>query len=58
MARWQLGDKDQARKWYQQADAWMRKNQPNNAELRRFRAEAAALLGLPAPEAAPKEGGK
>jgi tetratricopeptide (TPR) repeat protein len=58
MARWQLGQKDQARKWYQQAAAWTQKNQPNNAELRRFRAEAAALLGLSAPDAAPKEGSK
>jgi tetratricopeptide (TPR) repeat protein len=55
MARWQLGHKDEARKWYGQAVAWTEKNQPRNAELRRFRAEAAALLGLPAPEAAPKE---
>jgi serine/threonine-protein kinase len=58
MARWQLGDKDAARKWYQQADAWKKKYQPHNPELRRFRAEATALLGLPVPEAAPKAGDK
>jgi tetratricopeptide (TPR) repeat protein len=47
MAHWQLGDQQQARKWYDQAVAWMEKNQPENEELRRFRAEAAELIGLP-----------
>ena len=44
MAHWQLGDKPQARSWYDKAVAWMEKNQPKNEELIRFRAEAAALL--------------
>ena len=46
MARWQLGDKERARKWYDQAVQWMEKNNPKDNELRRFHAEAAALLGL------------
>jgi hypothetical protein len=46
MAHWQLGEKDKARAWYDQAVAWMDKNRPQDAELKRFRAEAAALLGL------------
>jgi tetratricopeptide (TPR) repeat protein len=46
MANWQLGKKDDARKWHDQAVAWMDKHQPKNAELRRFRAEAAKLLGI------------
>jgi Flp pilus assembly protein TadD len=49
MAHWQLGKKEQARKWYGQGVQWMEKNQPNeawNQELRRFRAEAAELLGI------------
>ena len=46
MAHWQLGDKPQARSWYDKAVAWMEKNQPKNEELIRFRAEAAALLGV------------
>jgi tetratricopeptide (TPR) repeat protein len=46
MGRWQLGDKDEARKWYDRAVAWMDKNQPKDEELRRFRAEAADLLGI------------
>jgi WD40 repeat protein len=46
MAHWQLGHKEEARKWYDQAVAWMDKNQPKNEELRRFRAEAAELLGI------------
>jgi tetratricopeptide (TPR) repeat protein len=44
MAHWQLGHKKQARTWYDQAVAWMDKHMPQNAELIRFRAEAAALL--------------
>ena len=46
MAHWQLGDKSQARSWYDKAVSWMEKNQPKNAELIRFRDEAAALLGV------------
>jgi tetratricopeptide (TPR) repeat protein len=46
MAHWHLGNKDEARRWFDQAVGWMDKNQPENEELRRFRAEAAELLGL------------
>jgi tetratricopeptide (TPR) repeat protein len=46
MAHWQLGEKDKAREWYDRAVAWMDKNQPENEELRRFRAEAAQLMNL------------
>jgi tetratricopeptide (TPR) repeat protein/serine/threonine protein kinase len=46
MAHWQLGDKTEARKWYDKALAWMEKNQPQNEELRRFRAEAEELLQI------------
>jgi serine/threonine protein kinase/Tfp pilus assembly protein PilF len=46
MAHWQLGDKDKARQWYERAVEWTDKNQPMNAELRRFRVEAAELLEL------------
>jgi tetratricopeptide (TPR) repeat protein len=49
MARWQLGDKEQAREWYDKAVAWMDKHDPRDAELLRFRAEAVALLGIPDP---------
>jgi WD40 repeat protein/serine/threonine protein kinase/Flp pilus assembly protein TadD len=46
MAHWQLGEKDKAREWYDRAVQGMDKNQPTDEELRRFRAEAAELLGL------------
>src|SRR5262249_31870935 len=46
MAQWRLGNKDEARRWFDQAVGWMDKNQPENEELWRFRAEAAELLGL------------
>ena len=49
MANWQLGKIDQARTWYQRAVEWMAKHRPHYEELRHFRAEAAALLGLPDP---------
>jgi tetratricopeptide (TPR) repeat protein len=46
MAHWQMGKKDEARKWYDKGVGWMEKNQPENEELLRFRAEAAELLGI------------
>jgi tetratricopeptide (TPR) repeat protein len=46
MAHWQLNERDKARAWYDQAVAWMDKNQPQDEELKRFRAEATALLGM------------
>jgi tetratricopeptide (TPR) repeat protein len=46
MAHWQMGRRDEARKWFNKAVEWMDKNQPKNEELRRFRAEAAELLGI------------
>jgi tetratricopeptide (TPR) repeat protein len=46
MVNWQLGDKEQARKCYDQGVQAMQKNQPNQQELRRFRIEAAQLLSL------------
>jgi hypothetical protein len=56
MARWQLGDKDEAGKWYDQAVAWMDKNKPQDKELRRFRAEATDLLRIK--EQAPSRDGE
>jgi tetratricopeptide (TPR) repeat protein len=44
MAHWQLGNKDEARQFHQQAVQWMETNQPKDEELRRFRAEAEELL--------------
>jgi hypothetical protein len=46
MAQWELAHKDEARKWYEKAAEWMEQNQPQNEDLRRFRAEAAALLKI------------
>ena len=46
MAHWHLGEKDEAGKWYDRGVQWMEKNQPKNEELRRFRVEAAGLLGI------------
>jgi TPR repeat protein len=46
MAHWQLGHADMAGKWYAEAVEWMKTNDPGNEELRRFRAEAAELLGI------------
>ena len=45
MAHWELGHKDESRQWYERAVTWMEKHRPNDDELRRFRAEAAGLLG-------------
>jgi serine/threonine-protein kinase len=52
MARWQLGHKQEARTWYDKAVTWIEKNTPLDRngpfdkEVLRFRAEAAALLGV------------
>jgi serine/threonine protein kinase len=46
MACWQLGRDQEARQWYDRAVRWMEKYQPQDEELRRFRTEAAALLGI------------
>jgi tetratricopeptide (TPR) repeat protein len=59
MAHWQLGDKQQAREWFEKATAWMSKNGWQDENLLRFRAEASALLGIsgsPSPSA-PNKGG-
>jgi tetratricopeptide (TPR) repeat protein len=44
MAHWQLGEEKKAREFFDQALQWMDKNQANNEELRRFRAEAKELM--------------
>jgi serine/threonine-protein kinase len=44
MAHGRLGQRDQARAWLGRAVRWMDKYRPHDGELRRFRAEAEALL--------------
>ena len=44
MADWQLGNKEQARQWYDEATVWMTEHQPHSPELIRFRDEAEKLL--------------
>jgi WD40 repeat protein len=44
MAHWQLGNQEKAKQGFDQAVAWMDKNQPKNEELGRFRAEAEQLM--------------
>jgi hypothetical protein len=57
MAHWQLGDKQQARSWYDRAIRWMDEKQPRDERLRRWRAEAAALVGVTdQPRAKEKDG--
>ena len=53
MAQCQLDHQEEARRWFDQAIPWMEKNQPQNEELQRFRAEAAAFLGIPETTDAP-----
>jgi tetratricopeptide (TPR) repeat protein len=46
MAHWQLGHKEESRRWYDRAVHWTEKKKPKDEELIRFRAEAAKLLGI------------
>jgi tetratricopeptide (TPR) repeat protein len=46
MAHWQRGDKDRARQWFARSVKWMDNGLTENAELKRFRAEAIELLGV------------
>lgn len=46
MAHWQMGEKDKARRSYNQAIEWMKKNKPPDDDVERFRGEAAELLGV------------
>jgi tetratricopeptide (TPR) repeat protein/predicted Ser/Thr protein kinase len=46
MAYWQLGEKDKARAWFDKSTVRMAKGLQENAELKRFRAEAAQLVGI------------
>jgi serine/threonine protein kinase len=47
IAHWHLGNKEQARHWYGHAVAGMEKHVPQNADLRRLRAETEKSLGKP-----------
>ena len=47
MAYWQVADKTKAREWFDKSVAWMEQGkQKDDADLKRFRAEAAELLGI------------
>jgi serine/threonine protein kinase/Flp pilus assembly protein TadD len=46
MAHWQLGNKEEARRWYDRSAKGIDQHAPNNEEVRRFHAEAAALLKI------------
>jgi len=45
MARWHLGKREEAPSWYDRAVAWAEERAPRDPQLRRFREEAAELLG-------------
>jgi tetratricopeptide (TPR) repeat protein len=52
MAHWQLGNKDEARRWYSSAVRWMEENEQHaldewlREDLARFHDEAAQVLGM------------
>jgi tetratricopeptide (TPR) repeat protein len=49
MAHSRMGDRGKARAWFDRAVEWMDKHKPHDTELRRFRAEAHAMLTNPRP---------
>jgi tetratricopeptide (TPR) repeat protein len=56
MTHWHRGDRTDAREMYDRAVDWTARKKPDDPELRGLHAEAAALLGLPAPKLAPGAG--
>jgi superkiller protein 3 len=46
MSEWQLGNEQEAHRWYKQAVRWMDENDPENRRLVAARAEAEKTLGL------------
>jgi hypothetical protein len=42
-----LGDKEKARRCYDEGVRWMEEHAPDHPDLRRFRDEAAQMLGIP-----------
>jgi tetratricopeptide (TPR) repeat protein len=44
MAHWQLGNKNEARRWYGQSERWLDERVAGGEEARRLQAEAAALI--------------
>jgi serine/threonine protein kinase/Tfp pilus assembly protein PilF len=46
MANWQMGEKETARKFFDQAVQWMDKNPQHHEQLHRFRAEVAKLMKI------------
>jgi serine/threonine protein kinase/uncharacterized protein HemY len=54
MAHWQLGERQQARAWYERGRRWA-EDRPKASSARRAQAEAAALLGLTGQQAEPAQ---
>ena len=50
MTYWHQGRENEAREMYNRAVAWTEKNKPDDPELRKFRAEADALLSTSCPK--------
>jgi len=50
MTYWYRGNKKEAQVFYDRAVSWTNKHKPDDPELRRFRAEATALLNQPCPK--------
>jgi tetratricopeptide (TPR) repeat protein/serine/threonine protein kinase len=46
MAHWQLGNKPEARRWYDKAVEWMSRLEESDEEMNRFQQEAAELLKI------------
>jgi tetratricopeptide (TPR) repeat protein len=46
MAHWQLGHKEEARRWYAKAVEWLDEGSRQAQDFRRFQPEAAELLGI------------
>jgi tetratricopeptide (TPR) repeat protein len=49
ISKWQLGNQDEARKWYHQAVGWTESYKPSDDQLHALRTEAAKLMQIEKP---------
>jgi hypothetical protein len=55
LAQGERSDKESAKTWFKRGAAWTKQHAPADTEMHQLWSEAAALLGMPGPDAAGPE---